>query len=111
MTKEDKEFLQSIEAIRPRMTGRSTRMVDEFIQKLYKNEGEWVEVYDHYPSINASKMVLAKVSRRMLFEHPQDKIDIDKLNNRIKLTWCQRDGLWTEIDEEEKRKAAYRNGF
>ena len=102
MNKEDKEFLQSIEAIRPRMTGRSTRMVDEFIQKLYNNEGEWVEVYDHHPSINASKMVLAKVSRRMLFEHPQDKIDIDTLNNRIKLTWCQQDGYLSRIMDENR---------
>ena len=109
MTQEDKEFLQSIEAIRHRMTGRTTRMVDELVQKLYKNEGEWVEIYDHYPSRNAAHMIFEKVIKRMLIEHPQDKIEVDKLNNRIKLTWCQRDGLWTEIDEEEKCKAAYRN--
>lgn len=109
MKQEDKEFLQSIEAIRPRMTGRTTRMVDEFIQKLYKNEGEWVPIYDHYPSIQAHRMMLQKVIKRMEFEHPSDKFEIDKLNNSIKLTWCQRDGLWAEIDEEEKCKAAYRN--
>lgn len=105
MTKEDKDFLMSIESIRRRMTGRTTQMVDEFIQKLYKNEGEWVGIYDHYPSRNADRMIMKKIIRRMQFEHPQDKIEVDKLNNRIKLTWCQRDGLWAEIDEYEKLKA------
>jgi len=109
MTQEDKKFIYSIEAIRRRMTGRTTKMVDEFVQKLYKNEGEWVEMYDHFPSMQASRMVLEKVIKRMQIEHPQDKIEIDKLNNRIKLTWCLRDGLCAEIDEEEKCKAAYRN--
>lgn len=90
--------------IRFRMTGKTTRMVDEFVQKLYENEGEWVEIYDHFPSIQAHRMIFEKVIKRMLIEHPQDKIEVDKLNNRIKLTWCQRDGLWAGIDEEEKFK-------
>lgn len=105
MTQEDKDFLMSVESIRRRMTGRTTQMVDGFIQKLYKNEGEWVEIYDHYPSRNADRMIMEKIIRRMQFEHPQDKIEVDKLNNRIKLTWSQRDGLWAEIDEYEKLKA------
>lgn len=94
---EDKEFLRSIEQIRTRMTGKTTRIVDEFIQKLYKNKEEWVEIYDHFPSFNASRMVLEKVLKRMSFEHPQDKIEVDKINNRLKLTWCQSDGLWDVI--------------
>ena len=109
MTQEDKDFLMSIESIRRRMTGRTTKMVDEFIQKLYKNEGEWVEIYDHYPSRNADRMVLDKVIKRMQIEHPHDELEIDKLNNRLKLTWCLRDGLWAEIDEYEKLKASYKN--
>lgn len=109
MNQEDKEFLMSIESIRHRMTGRTTKMVDEFIQKLYKNKGEWIEIYDHYPSRNADRMIIDKIIRRMQIEHPQDKLEIDKLNNRLKLTWCQRDGLWSKIDEEEKCKAAYKN--
>ena len=109
MTQEDKDFLMSIESIRRRMTGRTTQMVDEFIQKLYKNEGEWVEIYDHYPSRNADRMIMEKIIRRMQFEHPQDKLEIDKLNNKLKLTWSQRDGLWAEIDEYEKLKASYKN--
>ena len=104
MTREDKDFLMSIESIRRRMTGRTTQMVDGFIQKLYKNEGEWVEIYDHYPSRNADHMIMEKIIRRLQFEHPQDKIEVDKLNNRIKLTWSKRDGLWSEIDEYEKLK-------
>lgn len=109
MTQEDKDFLLSIESIRRRMTGRTTQMVDNFIQKLYKNEGEWVDIYDHYPSRNADRMIMEKIIRRMQFEHPQDKLEIDKLNNRLKLTWSQRDGLWAEIDEYEKLKASYKN--
>ena len=100
MNKEDKEFLQSITEIRFRMTGKTTRMIDEFVQKLYENEGEWIEIYDHFPSMNDDRMVLEKVIKRMQFEHPQDKLEIDKLNNRIKLTWCQRDGLEMNYGKE-----------
>lgn len=93
MKQEDKKFLQSVEPIILHMTGRTTRMVDEFVQKLYKNEGEWVKIYDHYPSNNDHRMIMQKIIKRIEFEHPSDKLEIDKLNNRLKLTWCQRDEL------------------
>ena len=99
---EDKNYdiiKQISSGLSTRATGRSTRLVDEFIQKLYKNEGEWVEIYDHYPSRNADRMIFENVIRRMQVEHPQDKLEIDKFNNRIKLTWCQRDGILDEIDK------------
>ena len=39
---------------------------------------------------NIHKFIIIK---RIEFEHPSDKLEIDKLNNRLKLTWCQRDEL------------------
>lgn len=106
---EDKEFLRSIEEIRCRMNGETTRRVDAYIQELYKNKGEWIEIYDHFPSINAHRMILEKIIRRMEFEHPQDKLEIDKMKNRLKLSYCVKDGLWSKIDEEMKYKESYKN--
>ena len=45
-----------------RATGRTTRLVDEYIQKIYENKGEWVKIADHYYSAQANKMVADKVA-------------------------------------------------
>ena len=86
MTIEDVKFDKEIEEIRIRMTGMTTRLADSYIQELYHNPNEWITVHDHYPSRNADRMLLEKILRRMAYEHPDDKVDVDKLSNRIKLT-------------------------
>ncbi len=82
------ELTSSIKSEFGRMTGRTTRIVDEFVQMLYKNEGKWVVIYDHFPSDNNDRIVLEKVITRMKIEHPQDKLEIDRSRNRLKLVWC-----------------------
>ena len=47
-----------------RATGRTTRLVDEYIQKIYENKGEWVKIADHYYSVQANKMLADKVAER-----------------------------------------------
>lgn len=90
---------KEIEAIRIRMTGLTTRLADSYIQELYHNPNKWITIYDHYPSHNAHRMLLDKILRRMVYEHPNDKVDIDKLNNRIKLTSSQSDFIQRKINE------------
>ena len=83
---EERKERKEIEEIRIRMTGMTTRLADSYIQELYHNPNEWITVHDHYPNRNADRMLLEKILRRMAYEHPDDKVDVDKLSNRIKLT-------------------------
>lgn len=59
-----------------RATGRTTRLVDDYIQKLYENTGRFVEIVDHYPSRTADLHLCSKIISRMENEHPHDKLRI-----------------------------------
>lgn len=63
-----------------RITGRTTRQADAYIQQLFNSMGEWVCICDHYPGIRASEMLANKIYRRMEMEH------------RIKLDVCKKEG-------------------
>ena len=99
MTTKELEERKEIEAIRIRMTGMTTRLTDSFIQELYHNPNKWITIHDHYQSRNADRMLLEKILRRMEYEHPYDKVDVDKLNNRLKLTASQSDFIKRKIDK------------
>ena len=59
-----------------RVTGRTTRLVDEYIQKLYTNRGEFVPIIDHYGTRGANELLASKILKRMELEHKKDPIDI-----------------------------------
>ena len=82
-----------------RMTGETTRLTDSYIQDLYKKQGEWITVVDHYATINANRMLLEKIIRRMQNEHPSDEISVDMHRNRIRLITCQHDNLLSELPQ------------
>lgn len=52
-----------------RSSGRTTRLADQYVQKLFDNLGEWVHISDHYPGRRAAEMLAAKIFRRMEMEH------------------------------------------
>ena len=89
---------QIIELLR-RSTGRTTRIIDEYIQELYRHQGDWIEIKDHYPSPQSDRMVLNRIVARMELEHPGDKVNVDKSKKppRLMLVPCRRDSLMTEI--------------
>lgn len=60
-----------------RCTGRTTRAIDGAIQDLF-HTGKCV-VWDHYPTRQASNILLDKVMQRLQNEHPHimDKIEVD----------------------------------
>ena len=101
MTAEELKERKEIEEIRIRMCGMTTRLADSYIQELYHNPNERITIHDHFPSHNADRMLLEKILRRMAYEHPYDKVDIDKANNRIKLTASQSDFIKRKIDESK----------
>lgn len=57
-----------------RATGETTRLIDYYIQELYKNYKEWILVEDHYDSKNSHKILINAIMKRMGIEHPQDKV-------------------------------------
>ena len=50
-----------------RRVGNTTRLIDYYIQKLFK-EGK-IFVADHYPSFNADRHLANKICDRMKLEH------------------------------------------
>nr|WP_314662057.1 hypothetical protein [uncultured Prevotella sp.] len=42
-------------------TGRTTRLCDAFIQKLFQNVGKEIQIYDHYVTYSSDKMMTEKI--------------------------------------------------
>lgn len=57
-------------------SGRTTRLADKYIQKLFDNPGEWVRISDHFPGRKADEMLMVKVCRRVEMEH-HITLDVD----------------------------------
>ena len=82
MYKSDKDLLmdEKMKLIREscelacRATGETTRLIDYYIQELYKNYKEWILVEDHYDSKNSHIILINAIMKRMGIEHPQDKV-------------------------------------
>lgn len=98
MYKSDKDLLidEKMKLIREsceltcRATGETTRLIDYYIQELYKNYKEWILVEDHYDSKNSHIILINAIMKRMGIEHPQDKV-IHKVQDRkhlLKLDVC-----------------------
>lgn len=65
-----------------RITGRTTRQVDAYIQQLFNSMGEWVRICDHYSGIRADEMLVHKIYRRMEMEH-RINLDVRRKGNMI----------------------------
>ncbi len=59
-----------------RCTGRTTRRCDDFIQKLFQNVGEEIQICDHYATRSADEMLARKIIRRLELEHPHVKPNV-----------------------------------
>ena len=63
-----------------RATGRTTRLVDYYIQKLFNNPNEEIEIIDHYNIQQSNTHLTQMILRRMYNEHRQIKIKVIKQN-------------------------------
>ena len=63
-----------------RSTGRTTRLVDYYIQKLF-NEGTTGFIKDHDESLQETISLYDKIIRRLYVEHPGIKVNVKKKNN------------------------------
>ena len=76
-----------------RATGRSTRRVDDYIQKLFE-QGK-IKINDHFDTRIAHDYLFDRVMRRLIFEHPNLE---DCYLERNKATRC------IKIDLEKLQK-------
>lgn len=66
-----------------RCTGRTTRRCDDFIQKLFQNVGEEIQISDHYRTRSADEMLTHKIIRRLELEHPHVKPNVRFSGRRV----------------------------
>ena len=53
-------------------SGRTTRLVDQYVQRLFQSPGEWVDVEDHaeyFAGRKATDILMEKIQHRMYVEH------------------------------------------
>ena len=63
-----------------RATGRTTRLVDYYIQKLFNNPNEEIEIIDHYNIQQSNIHLTQMILKRIYNEHIGTKIKIIKQN-------------------------------
>ena len=68
-----------------RKSGRTTRLVDNYIQLLFDvDKGTTIKVRDHYPSNDAHRMLIDKILYRFKNEHPGVEVVHDYRERTIK---------------------------
>lgn len=53
-------------------SGRTTRLVDKYIQDLFNCPGEWINIHDHaewHVGRKATELLMSRIATRMLSEH------------------------------------------
>jgi len=53
-------------------SGRTTRLVDYYVQKLFATPGEWIDIEDHaewFAGRKATDFLMERLHNRMLAEH------------------------------------------
>lgn len=75
--------LQDLEQDKYRRTGRTTRLCDAFIQKLFQNVGKEIQIYDHYVTYSSVDMLTEKIINRLKLEHPHVKWEVRMSNGCV----------------------------
>ena len=55
-----------------RQTGRTTRLVDFYIQELYNNSNKEIIIKDHYENNESNRYLLSRIKYRLEKEHIGD---------------------------------------
>lgn len=61
-----------------RATGRTTRLVDYYVQELFNNIGKFVSINDHYSTYSANLILFNKICKRLESEHPNTIYSVDR---------------------------------
>lgn len=69
-----------------RSTGRTTRLVDFYVQKLFTNPNVAIDIRDHEGYNEANRYLVERIYNRFRNEFPQQFLFLEKLgNNRMML--------------------------
>lgn len=67
-----------------RATGRSTRLVDEYVQKFFTEPiGTPIKVLDHWNDARAHHGLMSKLIDRLTYEHKGVHFSVNNTNNTI----------------------------
>jgi hypothetical protein len=73
-----------------RQKGRTTRLIDKYIQELFNHNGEWVTINDHTDlaseqeyHLRMTKQLIDKIIQRLKFEHNYGKTDKIAIEKRL----------------------------
>ena len=85
-------LLERLCELKYRATGRTTRLVDEYVQNLYSKPNEWIGITDHFWNYKTGKTdtganycIFNKLMHRLSDEHPGDKFDYRKNDNHMEV--------------------------
>lgn len=85
-------LLERLFELKYRATGRTTRLVDEYVQNLYSKPNEWIGITDHFCNYKTGKTdtganycIFNKLMHRLSDEHPGDKFYYRKNGNHMEV--------------------------
>lgn len=79
----DTTITNVLKELSERATGRSTRLVDEYIQELF-NDGQII-VEDHYGTLESNRFLFDRITTRLSQEHRGVKFNYDRTRCSIRL--------------------------
>ncbi len=66
------------------MSGRTTRLVDKYVQELFDKKGEWVTPRDHFGTKESDKELIRRICFRMDKEHGIT-LDVNMIERKIRI--------------------------
>ena len=84
------ELLSIVLESQHRQKGRTTRLIDKYIQELFNHNGEWLTINDHTDlaseqeyHLRMTRQLFNRIIRRLKFEHNYGKTDKIKIEKRL----------------------------
>lgn len=84
------ELLSIVLESQHRQKGRTTRLIDKYIQELFDHNGEWLTINDHIDlaseqeyHLRMTRQLFNRIMQRLKFEHNYGKTDKIKIEKRL----------------------------
>ena len=84
------ELLSIVLESQHRQNGRTTRLIDKYIQELFDHNGEWLTINDHTDlaseqeyHLRMTRQLFNRIIQRLKFEHNYGKTDKIKIEKRL----------------------------
>ena len=68
-----------------RASGRTTRLIDYYVQELFKNKNTDIEIRDHNKGRMSALYLMDKIVNRIKSEHPRVAVISNNVNCTLKL--------------------------